>query len=89
MEYYKEVNPLGHWDCNPAFNYTYESLFYEARVIFRCAKTNKGSRRLQRGIQKDFARKNDNQQMFRHGRLKNGGRTIRRILIDRHKREKH
>jgi hypothetical protein len=35
-EYYKDVTPLGHltqsMNCPVAFNYTYESLFYEARV---------------------------------------------------------
>jgi hypothetical protein len=37
-EYYKEVTPLGHLiqsgECLLAYNYTYESLFYEARVPF-------------------------------------------------------
>jgi hypothetical protein len=37
-EYYKEVTPLGHLiqsgNCPPAFNYTYESLFYKARASF-------------------------------------------------------
>jgi hypothetical protein len=37
-EYYKEVTPLVHLiqsgNCPPAFDYTYESLFYEARVSF-------------------------------------------------------
>jgi hypothetical protein len=37
-EYYKEVNPLGHLiqsvNCPLVFNYTYESLSYEAKVYF-------------------------------------------------------
>ena len=37
-EYYKEVSPLGHLiqsgNCSQAYDYTYESLFYEARVSF-------------------------------------------------------
>jgi hypothetical protein len=37
-EYYKEVTTLCHLiqsgNCSPAFNYTYESLFYEARASF-------------------------------------------------------
>jgi hypothetical protein len=37
-EYYKEVTPIRHLiqsgNCLPAFNYIYESLFYEARVSF-------------------------------------------------------
>jgi hypothetical protein len=37
-EYYKEVTPLSHLiqpeNCPPAFNYTYESLFYEIRISF-------------------------------------------------------
>jgi hypothetical protein len=37
-EYYKEATTLGHLtqsgNCPLAFNYTYESLFYEARVSF-------------------------------------------------------
>jgi hypothetical protein len=37
-------------------------------------------------FQKDFPRKNENQQMFRYGRLKNGEQTIRRIRIDKYKR---
>jgi hypothetical protein len=35
-KYYREVTPLSHLiqsgNCPLAFNYTYESLFYEARV---------------------------------------------------------
>jgi hypothetical protein len=37
----------------PTFNYTYESLFYEARVSFDEGRQTKE----QRGIQKDFSRK--------------------------------
>jgi hypothetical protein len=37
-EYYKEVAPLGHLiqsgNCPLAYNYTYESLFYKARLSF-------------------------------------------------------
>jgi hypothetical protein len=37
-EYYKEITPLCHLiqsgDSPPAFNYTYESIFYESRVSF-------------------------------------------------------
>jgi hypothetical protein len=37
-KYYKEVTPLDHLiqsgNCPLAFDYTYESLFYEARVLF-------------------------------------------------------
>jgi hypothetical protein len=37
-KYYKEVTPLDHLIqsgyCPPAFNYTYENLFYEAMVSF-------------------------------------------------------
>jgi hypothetical protein len=37
-KYYKEVTPLGHLiqsgNCPTAFDYTYESLFYEAGVFF-------------------------------------------------------
>jgi hypothetical protein len=36
--YYKEVTPLGHLiqsgNCPPAFDYIYESSFYDARVSF-------------------------------------------------------
>jgi hypothetical protein len=64
-EYYKEVTPLGRLiqpeNCLPPFNYTYESLFYKAKNIFRLGKTNKGSKGSQRGIQKDYTRKNENQ----------------------------
>jgi hypothetical protein len=37
-EHYKEITPLCHlvqWgNCPPPFNYTYESVFYEARISF-------------------------------------------------------
>jgi hypothetical protein len=38
-KYYKEVTPFGHLiqsgDCPLPFDYTYKSLFYEARVSFK------------------------------------------------------
>jgi hypothetical protein len=47
-EYYKQVTPLGHLiqseNCALAFNYTYKSLFYEARLSFDERETNKGSK---------------------------------------------
>jgi hypothetical protein len=63
-EYYKEVTPLSHLiqsgNCALAFNYTYQSLFYEARVSFDEKRQIKGSRGSQQGIQKNVPRKKEN-----------------------------
>jgi hypothetical protein len=46
-EYYKEETPLCHLiqsgKCPLAFNYTYECLFYEARVYFNEGRQIKGA----------------------------------------------
>jgi hypothetical protein len=76
-EFYKEVTPFGHLiqsgNCPLAFSYTYKSLFCEAMVSF-----DKERQRKQRITTRNLKRysKNENQQMFRHEWLKNGGQTI-------------
>jgi hypothetical protein len=87
-EYYKEATPLCHLiqsgNCPPTFNYTYESLFFETRVSFDEGRQIEEAEDHNEEFKK-FARKNENQQMFRHGRLRNGGQNIHEIRIDTYK----
>jgi hypothetical protein len=57
-EYYKEVTPLGHLiqsgNCPPAFNYKYESLFYEARSYFDEERQIKEAKDLNEEFKKIF-----------------------------------
>jgi hypothetical protein len=84
--YYKEITPLGHLiqsgNCPLAFNYTYESLFFEARASFDARRQIMEAEDHNEELKR--TRKNENQYMFHHERLKNGQQTIRRIYIDVH-----
>jgi hypothetical protein len=60
-EYYKELTPLGHliqsWNCPLAFNYTYESLFYESRVFFDEGRQIKKAEDCNEELKKMFTKK--------------------------------
>jgi hypothetical protein len=87
-EYYTEATPLGRLiqsgDCPLAFNCTYESLLYDAMVSFDVGRQITEVEDHKEEFKKN-PQKNENQCMFRHGRLQNGEQTIRRIRIDRSK----
>jgi hypothetical protein len=67
-EYYKEVAPLGHLiqsrNFSSAFNYTYESLFYEAWVSFEKGRQTKKAEDHNEELKNP--QKNENQYPFRH-----------------------
>jgi hypothetical protein len=73
-EYYKEVTPLGHLiqlgNCPLAFNYTYESRFYEARVSFGERRQIKEAEDHNKEFQKIFHEKMRTGKCFTMDRLK-------------------
>jgi hypothetical protein len=64
----KEVTPLGHLiqsaNCPPAFNYIYESLFYEVRVSFDEGRQIKEPREHNEEFKKIFQEKKSTSKCF-------------------------
>jgi hypothetical protein len=83
-ENYREVTPLSHLiksrNCPLCIDCTYENLFYQARASFTKERLIKVAH-----DRMEKFKKNENQQMYFHGQLKNGKQTIQGVCINRYK----